>query len=117
MPLLETIQDMLMQVNKVDKEVSLGPNDILKVDFFRLFSLDENIRYNKLKRTIAALALVDYDDPNKQPYIALEVLMERFNSTAIVSLGHPETLMGCQLLVAVGVLDAVPQAVLDAQPV
>lgn len=96
-----------------------GPRRVHKVDFMRLFTLDERVRFNAFKKQVAALAPEDYmsADPVKQLLVALEVLFEQLESVELVELDHAETIQGINMIAVAGIFGSDPavQAVRIAQ--
>lgn len=82
-----------------------GPNKVEKIDFMRLFTMDERVRYNALRKQIQAMTAADYanTDPMTQLFIALDIVFESFDLAAMVELDHAETIQGMGLLAAGGV--------------
>lgn len=89
-----------------------GPKRVNKVDFMRLFTLTERVRFNAFKKQVAALQGADYvsSDPAKQLLVALEVLFEQLDAVSIVELDHSETVQGIGLLAMAGILGSDPEA-------
>lgn len=87
-----------------------GPNKIEKIDFMRLFTMEERVRYNALRKTIAAMTASDYasSDPMMQLFIALDIVFDAFELAAMIELNHPETAQGLELLAAGGVFGSDP---------
>lgn len=81
-----------------------SPDRRAKIDFWRLFTPDEEDRFNRARRQVAALTDADYDDPAKAGLVALERLLNRLESTAIVEVDHPETQAGIDLMVLLSIL-------------
>lgn len=90
---------------------------IEKIDFMRLFTMQETTRYNALRRQVAALTVADYSssDPAVQALVSIEVAFNRFDLAAQIELTHPETLGAVNALAYLGIFDAneAAQRVLD----
>lgn len=82
------------------------PYRLDKIDYWRLFTSDEETKFNRARRQVAALTDADYDDPGKGGLVALERLLNRLDSTPIVEVDHPETQAGVDLMVALEILTA-----------
>jgi hypothetical protein len=82
-----------------------GPNKVEKIEFMRLFTMEERVRYNALRKIVASLTANDYSatDPMSQLFIALDIVFDSFDLAALVELDHPETIQGLGLLAAGGV--------------
>lgn len=81
-----------------------SPFRLPKIDFWRLFTPDEEDKFNRARRQVAALTDADYDDPAKAGLVALERLLNRLDSTSIVEVDHPETHQGVDLMVFLEIL-------------
>lgn len=75
-----------------------------KIDFWRLFTAEEETRFNRTRRQVQALADADYDDTAKAGLVAMERFLNRFDATPVVELDHPETLEGVDLLVMLDII-------------
>lgn len=95
-----------------------SPHRLPKIDYWRLFTGDEETAFNRARRQVAALADADYDDPTRAGLIALERFLNRFDATPIVEADHPETHQGVDLLVALEILtpERAEQVKLGEQP-
>lgn len=87
-----------------------GPNKIEKIDFMRLFSMEERVRYNALRKIIGGMTASDYEatDPMSQLFIALDIVFDAFDLAALVELDHAETIQGLHMLAAGGVFGPDP---------
>ena len=76
------------------------------IDFLRLFTGEELVGFNRLKKDVAALAPADYADPTKAALIGFEVFLTHYEAlrAGLIELNHPETIQGLGLLVPLGVL-------------
>lgn len=83
-----------------------GVPRLSKIYFMRLFTTEETVRYNAMRRQVAGLTIADYQDESKLPIVSLEVFFQRFDATDILELEHPETQQGLQLLAAMGMFGA-----------
>jgi hypothetical protein len=85
---------------------TVGPHRVNKVDFMRLFTLPERIRFNAFKKQVMGLTPTDYvsTEPSKQLLVALEVLFEQLDAVSIIELNHAETVEGIGLLAMSGIL-------------
>ena len=81
-----------------------SPFRLPKIDFWRLFTPDEEDKFNRARRQVAALTDADYDDPAKAGLVALERLLNRLDATSIVEVDHPETHQGVDLMVMLDIL-------------
>lgn len=81
-----------------------SPHRLPKIDYWRLFTGEEETAFNRARRQVAALTDDDYDDPSKAGLVALERFLNRFDATPIVEADHPETHQGVDLLVALSIL-------------
>lgn len=81
-----------------------SPYRLAKIDYWRLFTGDEETKFNRARRQVGALTDADYDDPAKAGLVALERLLNRLDSTPIVEVDHPETQGGVDLMVALEIL-------------
>lgn len=86
-----------------------GVPRLSKIYFMRLFTTEETVRYNSLRRQVANLTIADYDDPTKLPLVQTEVFFQRFDATDVLELEHPETQQGLQLLAYMGMFGADPE--------
>jgi len=84
---------------------------ISKIDFSRLFTGEQMVKYLALKAAAKALTPADFADPAKAVTIQAAVMFEKFGLLPdLIELDHPETIAGVgQILVAAGVLPA-PEA-------
>ena len=76
-----------------------SPDRRSKVDFWRLFTAEEETAFNRARRRVAGLVDADYEDPTKDGLVALERFLNRFDATPIIELDHAETQAGVDLLV------------------
>lgn len=88
-----------------------GVPRLSKIYFMRLFSTDETVRYNALRRQVTNLTIADYEDPTKLPIVQTEVFFQRFDATDVLELEHPETQQGLQLLAYMGMFGSDPEVV------
>lgn len=81
-----------------------GPRRVEKIDFMRLFTIEERVRYYALVKQTESLSMADYmsDDPIKRMMVGLEVIFKQFDLAAKIELDHPETITGLNLLAAAG---------------
>lgn len=81
-----------------------GVKKVEKIDFMRLFTIEERVRYNALRKQTELLTAADYmsNDPMKQMLIGLEVIFKQFDLAAKIELEHPETIQGVQIMAAAG---------------
>lgn len=89
---------------------TLGLRRVEKIDFMRLFTLEERVRYNALRKITQQLTSEDYmsQDQMKQLFVALDIVFDSFDLAAMVELDHPETQQGMGLLAAAGVFGSDP---------
>lgn len=83
-----------------------SPHRLPKIDYWRLFTGDEETKFNRARRQVAGLTDADYEDEAKAGLIGLERFLNRFDATPIVEVDHPETHQGVDLLVALSILTA-----------
>lgn len=76
---------------------------IEKIDFMRLFTVEERVRYNALRRQVAGMTVADYEDAAKQSLVAAEVMLQQFDLAAQIELDHPETIQGLELMGLLGI--------------
>ena len=95
-----------------------SPHRLPKIDYWRLFTGEEETAFNRARRQVASLTDADYDDATKVGLVALERFLNRFDATPIVEADHPETHAGVDLLVALGILtpERAAQVKLGEQP-
>ena len=88
-----------------------GPNKVEKIDFMRLFTMEERVRYNALRKMISGMTAADYSssEPMMQLFIALDIVFAAFELAAMIELDHPETRQGLGLLAAGGVFGFDPE--------
>ena len=82
------------------------PHFLPKVDFWRLFTDDEETAFNRARRRVASLTDLDYDDPVKARLVAFERFLNRFDATSVVDVDHPETQAAIDLMVSLEILTA-----------
>jgi hypothetical protein len=95
-----------------------SPHRLPKVDFWRLFTGEEETAFNRARRRVSGLTDADYDDPAKAGLVALERFLNRFDATPIVEVDHPETQAAIDLLVILEILtpERAVQAKLGERP-
>lgn len=84
-----------------------GPVRLPKIDFLRLFTAEETIAFNLLRKRVQALTPENYGsaDAATRALVGFEVFLGRYDALADqIELDHPETLQGLDLLVALNVL-------------
>ncbi len=88
-----------------------GPNKVEKIDFMRLFTMEERVRYNALRKQIQSMTAAQYmgTDPMSQLMIALDIVFDSFDLAAMVELDHHETVQGMGLLAAGGIFGTDPE--------
>lgn len=79
-----------------------------KIDFMRLFTTDEMVRYKMLRMVIAALNQDDYQaamsgDAEKMMLIQADVYFDRFDLASELEMDHDETIQGVHMLAAAGI--------------
>lgn len=84
---------------------TVGPRRVEKIDFMRLFTLEERVRYNALRKITDSLTQEAYlsQDPMNQLFVALDIVFDSFDLAAMIELDHPETSQGMGLLAAAGI--------------
>jgi hypothetical protein len=89
---------------------TVGPRRVEKIDFMRLFTLEERVRYNALRKITDGLTSAEYmsQDPMNQLFVALDIVFDSFDLAAMIELDHPETQQGMGLLAAAGVFGTDP---------
>jgi len=94
------------------------PLVLTRLDFFRLFTAEEETAFNITRKRVQALAPDDYGDPTKAGLVAMERFLNRFDATPQIEMNNAETLAGIDLLVALNVITAERAAVVKtgAQP-
>lgn len=75
-----------------------------KIDFMRRFTIEETIAMNALRKVVTSLSVPDYSDATKQQYVALEIILQRFDLAMQIELAHPETIQAINALVLSGVI-------------
>lgn len=89
-----------------------GIHRIEKIDFMRLFTTTETVRYKMVRMAVDALTEADYvaamtGDQMKLMLVSAGVMFDRFDLASQLELDHPETVQGIQLLAAAGVFGTV----------
>ena len=89
---------------------TVGLRRVEKIDFMRLFTLQERVRYNALRKITQQLTSSDYmsQEPMKQLFVALDIVFDSFDLAAMIELDHPETQQGMNLLAMAGVFGTEP---------
>lgn len=84
---------------------TVGARRVEKIDFMRLFTLEERVRYNAIRKITEQLTSEDYmsQEPMKQLFVALDIVFGSFDLAALIELDHPETQQGMGLLAAAGI--------------
>lgn len=84
---------------------TVGFRRVEKIDFMRLFTIEERVRYNALRKITDGLTAAEYSssDPMNQLFVALDIVFDSFDLAVMVELDHPETIQGLALLSAGGV--------------
>lgn len=82
-----------------------GPRRVEKIDFMRLFTIEERVRYNALRKQTESLGMEDYmsSDPYKKMLVSMEVVFKQFDLALKIELDHPETVVGVSLLGMAGI--------------
>ena len=82
-----------------------GPRRVEKIDFMRLFTIEERVKYYALRKQTETLGLEDYmsNDPMKRMLVSLEVVFKQFDLAEKVELDHAETIAGMNLLAIAGI--------------
>jgi hypothetical protein len=93
---------------------------LAKIDFMRLFTTDEMVRYKLLRMQINALTAADYaaamaGDAVKMMMIQADVFFDRFDLASEVEMDHPETVQAVELLASTGIFgaDATPEHIAE----
>lgn len=79
-----------------------------KIDFMRLFKVDELVRYKLLRLQINSLTQDDYiaamtGDQSKLMMVQADVYFDRFDLASQVEMDHPETIAALQMLAQAGI--------------
>lgn len=85
-------------------ELPTEPHRVSRIDFVRLFRVEQQMAVNALRKRVAALQPEDYTNPAQQLFIMLEVVLQQFDLPAeFIELDHPDTATGLGLLAIAGV--------------
>lgn len=79
-----------------------------KIDFMRLFTTDEMVRYKMLRMQIDALTPADYQaamagDALKMVLVQADVYFDRFDLASQLEMDHVETIQGVNMLAQAGI--------------
>lgn len=86
---------------------------IAKIDFMRLFTTTETVRYKLLRLQIANLTEADYmaavgGDAIKMALVQADVFFDRFDLASEVEMDHPETIVAVNMLGQIGIFGKAP---------
>jgi hypothetical protein len=89
-----------------------GIRRIEKIDFMRLFTTPETVRYKLLRMTVDSLTMADYaaamaGDQQKLLLVSAGVMFDRFDLASQLELDHPETQQGIGLMGIAGIFGTV----------
>lgn len=79
-----------------------------KIDFMRLFTTMEMVRYKMLRMAIDNLTQADYTaamqgDQQKMMLVQADVMFDRFDLASSLEMDHAETIMGVQMMAMAGI--------------
>jgi hypothetical protein len=79
-----------------------------KIDFMRLFTTMEMVRYKMLRMAIDNLTQADYTaamqgDQQKMMLVQADVMFGRFDLASSLEMDHAETIMGVQMMAMAGI--------------
>lgn len=80
------------------------PHRVSRIDFVRLFRVEQQMAVNALRKRVAALQPEDYTSPDHQLLVMLEVVLQQFDlPDEFIELDHSDTATGLGLLAIAGV--------------
>lgn len=79
-----------------------------KIDFMRLFTVTEMVRYKMLRMQVAALTPADYvaamsGNAQKMMLVQADVMFDRFDLASELEMEHAETIQGVQMMGQAGI--------------
>lgn len=112
------IQETNSFLKTVNSTPGVDVRKIAKIDFMRLFTTNETVRYKLLRLQISNLTEADYmaavgGDAVKMALVQADVFFDRFDLASEVEMDHPETVLAVGMLAQIGIFGKEPDVIAE----